>query len=222
MSGAVAPDRVLLVHGLWNAKLWLTPLAWRLRQAGFQVDGFGYPSIVGGAEAAIEALGEHLGGETSPLDLVGHSLGGLIALEALRRTPGLPVRRVVCLGAPLCGSQVARNLGRHWPLAWALGRSRGLLEAGCPSWQGPAQVGVVAGDTAHGIGRLLAHFDGPSDGTVAVAETRLPGLADHCIVAASHTGLVFSRPAADQAVAFLRHGRFGPVAGTDPAGPTPL
>ena len=56
--------RVLLVHGLWNAKLWLTPLAWRLRHAGFRVDGFGYPSIVGGAEAAVEALIEHLHQET--------------------------------------------------------------------------------------------------------------------------------------------------------------
>ena len=134
-------------------------------------------------------------------------------------TPKSP--RGTCFSAapePLCGSQVAQNLGRHWPTAWALGRSRALLEAGCPTWQGPAQVGVVAGNVARGAGRLLAHFDGPSDGTVAVAETRLPGLADHCIVAASHTGLVFSRAAADQAVAFLRHGHFetAPVTGVDP------
>lgn len=214
-ESTVGERRVLLVHGLWNAKLWLTPLAWRLRQAGFDVDGFGYPSIVGGAEAAVEALSEHLHGK-SELDLVGHSLGGLIALEALRRTPGLAVRRVVCLGSPLCGSKVARNLGRHWPVAWALGRSRGLLETGCPPWQGQAQVGVVAGNLARGAGRLAARFDGPSDGTVAVAETRLPGLADHCVVAASHTGLVFSREAADQAAAFLRDGRFAPVAAAGP------
>ena len=34
MSQAFDPRPVLLVHGLWNAKLWLTPLAWRLRRAG--------------------------------------------------------------------------------------------------------------------------------------------------------------------------------------------
>ena len=33
---------VLLVHGLWNAKLWLTPLAWRLHRVGLKVGGFGY------------------------------------------------------------------------------------------------------------------------------------------------------------------------------------
>lgn len=215
MSQGLETRPVLLVHGLWNAKLWLTPLAWRLRGAGLEVRGFGYPSIVGGAEAAVEALIGHLR-QSPALDLVGHSLGGLIALEALRRAPSLPVRRVVCLGSPLCGSQVARSLGRHRPVAWVLGRSRAMLEAGCPPWQGQAQVGMVAGDRARGAGRLVARFDGPSDGTVAVAETRLPGLAGHCTVPASHTGLVFSRPAATQALAFLRHGRFGPEAGADP------
>ena len=216
MNARPGGRRVLLVHGLWNAKLWLTPLAWRLRRSGFEVEGFGYPSIVGGAEAAVGALVEHLRREPGELDLVGHSLGGLIALEALRREPGLPVRRVVCLGSPLRGSRVARNLGRHWPAAWALGRSRRLLESGCPPWEGQAQVGVVAGNVARGAGRVLARFNGPSDGTVAVEETRLPGIAGHCIVAASHTGLVFSRQAAAQAVAFLEQGRFGPGQGAEP------
>ncbi|HSM10829.1 MAG TPA: alpha/beta hydrolase, partial [Lysobacter sp.] len=49
---------------------------------------------------------------------------------------------------------------------------------------------------------------GDSDGTVAVAETRLSGLADHVVVAASHSGLLFSAAASRQAIAFLRTGRF--------------
>ena len=58
------------------------------------------------------------------------------------------------------------------------------------------------------MGRLFARFEGGSDGTVGLDETRLPGLADHCIVHSSHTGLVFSRDAAAQAAHFLRHGGF--------------
>src|SRR5690606_11631978 len=100
---AVPCTRVLLVHGLWNQPWWLLPLAWRLRRLGFQVERFGYPSIVGGPEPAIEALVARLRGGL-PCHLVGHSLGGLVAVEALRRSPDLPVRRVVCLGSPLCGS----------------------------------------------------------------------------------------------------------------------
>ena len=44
----VHPQRVLLLHGIWNAKAWLAPLAARLRAAGFDVEVFGYPSVFGG------------------------------------------------------------------------------------------------------------------------------------------------------------------------------
>ena len=67
---------------------------------------------------------------------------------------------------------------------------------------------MIAGNVPHGLGALFARFDERHDGTVAVAETRLPGLADHCVVAASHSGLVFSAEAARQALAFLEDGRF--------------
>ena len=45
---------------------------------------------------------------------------------------------------------------------------------------------------------------------MALEETRLPGLAAHCRVHSSHTGLVFSAEAARQVVAFLRNGTFLP------------
>lgn len=200
-------DRVVLVHGIWNAKSWLTPLARHLRREGFDVEVFGYPSILGGPDPAIGALIEHL--RNGPrVHLVGHSLGGMIGLEALRRAPDLPVQRMVCLGSPLCGSSAARNLGRRAWAAWLLGRSGPLLQAGCPSWQGRVPVGMVAGNVARGVGRLLTRFEGESDGTVGLSETRLPGLAAHCVVPASHTGLVFSATAARQAACFLREGRF--------------
>jgi hypothetical protein len=41
-----------------------------------------------------------------------------------------------------------------------------------------------------------------------VAETRLPGLTDHCVVETSHTGLLLSADAARQVAHFLLHGRF--------------
>ncbi|KAG1251594.1 hypothetical protein G6F65_018284 [Rhizopus arrhizus] len=51
-------------------------------------------------------------------------------------------------------------------------------------------------------------MDDASDGTVALAETRLPGLSDHCVVRTSHSGLVVSPDAARQTAYFLRHGQF--------------
>ena len=202
-----SPRRVVILHGIWNAKAWLAPLARQLRRQGFEPEVFGYPSVFGGAEIAIGQLVRHLSG-SPPLHLLGHSLGGLVGLEALRREPALPVARMVCLGSPLCGSDAARTLGQHRWSAPVLGRSAAMLQAGCQPWEGPTQVGMVAGNVARGVGRWLARFEGESDGTVAVSETRLPGLSDHCTVPASHTGLVFSADAARQAAHFLNHGRF--------------
>lgn len=209
-GAATEPDdttSILLVHGIWNAKSWLVPMARLLRGHGFQVRTFGYPSVFGGPEPAVEALVACLR-DGAPTHVVGHSLGGMIGVEALRRAPALPVRRMVCLGSPLCGSATARSLvARAWS-SWVLGRSGTLLRDGCTPWRGAVPIGMVAGNVPRGVGRLLTRFEGGSDGTVGLAETRLPGLADHCEVAASHTGLVFSRAAAAQTARFLRTGRF--------------
>lgn len=197
----------MLIHGIWNAGFWLTPLAAKLRADGFQTITWGYDSVLGGAANAARALVEHLR-EGGQVDLVGHSLGGLVALEALRLAPDLPVRRVVCLGSPLRGSGTARALAaRRWG-APVLGRSADLLLQGVERCHGGAEVGVVAGNVPRGLGRLLAAVDLDSDGTVGVDETRLPGLCDHCLVAASHSGLVLSAEAARQTARFLREGRF--------------
>jgi pimeloyl-ACP methyl ester carboxylesterase len=202
-----AAPQVLLVHGLLNPGWWLQPLAARLRAEGFAPRLFGYSSVLGGPERAIPRLAERL--QREPVQaLVGHSLGGLVALEALRRVPDAPVQRVVCLGSPLCGSGTARRLAAHPLTRPILGRSAGMLQTGLCQWDGDAQVGVVAGDVARGLGRLFSRFEGASDGTVGLDETRLPGVADHCVVHNSHTGLVLSRQAARQAAHFLRHGYF--------------
>src|SRR5690606_6930373 len=97
---------------------------------GYETDVIGYRSIVGSTDAAVARIRERLRGGP-PTHLVGHSLGGLMALEALRAEPSLPVARVVCLGTPLCGSGVARRLSRRALTALYLGRSAALLRRGC-------------------------------------------------------------------------------------------
>lgn len=207
MSTGSPTSRVLVLHGIWNADAWVLPLARRLHAEGFDAHVFGYPSVLGGPDVAIDKLAARLH-RTGPTHLVGHSLGGLVALETLRRYPDLPVPRLVCLGSPLRGSTVAQTLaGRGW--GGLLGRSEALLEAGCAPWSGQTRVGMIAGDVPHGVGRLLGAVGADSDGTVALAETRLPGLADHVVLPLTHTGLAFSPQAARLVARFLHAGRFG-------------
>lgn len=198
--------RVVLVHGLWMPGMSMRWLAGQLTLAGFQPEQFSYPTIAGGPGAALPRLAETL--RRAPAHVLAHSLGGLVTLSALQREPDLPVSRVVCLGSPLCGSSAATGLARRSLTAAALGRSAELLREGCQAWRGRAEVGVVAGRVPLGLGQFFGGIRGDSDGTVAVAETRLAGLADHVVVAASHSGLLFSGAAARQAIEFLRNGRF--------------
>ena len=199
-------DRVVLLHGLWMPGLSMRWHAARLSAAGFAPEVFAYPTVGGGPEAALPRLGELLA--RAPTHVLAHSLGGLVALTALQREPALPVARVVCLGSPLCGSAAATGLAQRTLTAATLGRSADLLREGCEPWRGRAEVGVVAGRVPLGLGQFFGAIHGDSDGTVAVAETRLTGLADHVVVGASHSGLLFSAAAARQAVGFLLNGRF--------------
>lgn len=208
-----AVEPVLVLHGLWQAPLTMQPLRRRLAAAGFDATCFGYRSILASAvdaipalQARVRALAEARGG---PVHVVGHSLGGVLALAALGDDPALPVGRVVCLGSPLAGSAAARGLRARPLTRWMAGRSGVLLERGVGGFAGLRPTGVLAGDRALGIGTWAGGFTGPNDGSVAVEETRPPGLADHRVLPLTHTGLMLAPSAAALAARFLRAGRFG-------------
>jgi len=183
----------------------------RLRSAGYTVDVFDYASVFGDSTRTCERLRTRMREvEAERVHLVGHSLGGILALEATRRMRDLPRGHIVCLGPPLKGSSVARLLA-HFPGGrWILGSNRNVLVAGVERWDGSRPVGVVAGQMPFGLGVTIGALTAPHDGTVTVEETRLGGLADHCTVDATHTGLLFSSDVAELTVGFLRNGRFAP------------
>lgn len=216
--GGVAPlRRVVLLPGIWMPAVSMHWLGRRLSMQGFQVRLQAYPGVSGGPERAVSRLLPSLREADA---VVCHSLGGLMTLEALRQQPDLPVQRVVCLGSPLRGSGVAARLHRYH-LGAVLGRSAQLLLEGIQgSWEGRAQIGMVAGSTGWGVGRLLGSGQVPGDGTVSVAETRWSGLHEHVVVPATHSGLVVSRAAAEQVISFLRCGHFTSAAPREPVDPT--
>lgn len=202
---------VVAVHGLWNRGPELFVLRRNLERAlGLPVAQFRYSTMDSGLDEVVEALGEFVAARPGPeVHLVGHSLGGLLVLNALL-AGGLPRGRAVLLGAPVNGSAAAAGAAR-WPFAPRLVGS--LLPEALERAPYPApvdrDVGSIAGDVGVGVGRLVCRFAGPSDGTVAVAETKLPD-RPHYRLRATHTGLLFSREAAEAAARFLRSGRFVP------------
>ncbi|MGD8308455.1 MAG: alpha/beta fold hydrolase [Chromatiales bacterium] len=201
---------MVLLHGLWLNGLELLLLARRLRVQGFRCLRFRYPSVsrTPAANAAtLEGFVRSRGLER--VHFVAHSLGGIVLLHLFERWPGAPPGRSVLLGSPVLGSGAARRMARSRWLRPALGRSveRGVL-GGAPPVPGDREIGVIAGSRGIGMGRFVGGVAPPHDGTVAVAETRAPGLTDWLELHATHFELLFSRRVSEAVCGFLRTGRF--------------
>jgi pimeloyl-ACP methyl ester carboxylesterase len=214
-GAARAPERareaVVVVHGLWMIGSVMGMLRRRLEPRGFDVTTFGYASIREGLESNAAKLAAFLAcvpGDT--VHLVGHSLGcvvirGLLEWHSLDR-PG----RIVCLGPPFAGSVTAERVSRLPGGSRLIGLSMRDLIARGGFAAAPAgrEIGIIAGRIGIGVGRLFGRFDGPNDGMVTVAETRLAGAADQIVLPVAHTSLLWSREVARQAEHFIRTGRF--------------
>jgi len=203
-------ETVVIVHGIWMTGLELALLARRLHHCGYRTRLFRYRSLRRTLQQNAVCLVERLRREdAASVHLVGHSLGGLVILQALQMHPGLISGRVILLGSPVNGSGIARRLhARPWA-RWLIGRSGpGALLGGGPRWNGTQSLATIAGTRPIGVGRLLGGFDERNDGTVALSETRLDGAGAELSFPATHFGLLFSRQVARAICGFLRSGRF--------------
>lgn len=199
---------LVLVHGVWMTGLELGWLGQRLKQHGFDVHYFRYHSLALNPERNARALGDFLAEKGwSRVHLVGHSLGGIILLHLLNQGRSLPDGRILLLGSPVNGSRVARSMNQNPLLRPFLGQSidRGLL-GDLPAWPEDRPPGVIAGTSGVGIGRLFCDLQEPNDGTVEVAETRLPKMADYLELPVGHMGMLVSAEIAAACSRFLVQG----------------
>jgi pimeloyl-ACP methyl ester carboxylesterase len=211
---------VVYVHGLWLNGWESLLLRQRLsRRLNCTTLAFRYTSLGAGLSDNVGGLAAFLGGLTADtLHLVGHSMGGSVVLEFFERSAArganvagkLPPGRIVLLGSPVRGSRAARNLSQLPFGRRMLGRTahEALLPERDRRWRGERELGVIAGTLPVGFGRLIGPFDAPSDGTVLVEETYLPGAKQHLSMRTTHSGMLYSALVARQVASFLRDGLF--------------
>lgn len=185
------------------------------REYGMQVELFSYPSVRGSLDDNAAALAAFIRQKApDSAHIIGHSLGGVLALRMHANNPDFLPGRVVCLGSPLTGSRAASYLYR---LEWAgeiVGKTvpDAMVNRSASDWAAHVaserDIGVIAGNVPFGLGRFLADFKEDNDGTIAVSETRLQGARDHIVLPVSHKGMLVSAAVADQSAAFIRRGEF--------------
>lgn len=221
----LAGRAVIVLHGLIRTRGASGPMTRFLsEQGGYTAIALGYPSTRAAIDehaASLSRVIERLDG-IDEINFVAHSLGNIVIRRYLAlsaesgggapRGPDPRIGRIVMIGAPNNGAQMAKLLGGYslfkmvaGPPGQALGTgwgdfARKLATPKCP-------FGVIAGGRGddRGYSPLL---QGDNDLVVSVAETRLPGAADFLLLPVTHTFMMDSSAVQQATLRFLDRGYF--------------
>ncbi len=199
----------MLVHGLWYGPAAMWPLAHALRQHGCRVSRFNYASVSRSWQDNVADLCQHLRScASAQVQIVAHSLGGLLALSALAEIGNdRQVTQLMMLGTPLRGSAIAARLRQNGLTSRLLGHSGPVLVQGLaelvPLVAANCRLVMIAGCRPLGLGKILVKMQGDHDGTVAVSETCHPYLHAHHCIPCGHSGLLLAAKVRQAVIAEL-------------------
>lgn len=209
-------EAVAVLHGILQPAFSMLPLCRSLEAKGYSVLNVSYPStahaiedLAGMVSAPIAAHGASVNGR---LHLVGFSMGGLVIRALLKQGVPEKLGRVVMIGTPNHGSEVADFLKGFGPYRYLYGPSGQQLVTDQGAFSSVfandgMDLGIIAGNGAYNP--LARHLIGkPSDGRVSVESTRLECAADHLVVRSNHTMLPQIPEVWRQTASFLKEGRF--------------
>ena len=217
-STKTTPDGVLLLHGIARRATSLGRMERAFGAAGYRTLNIDYPARTAAIQDLIEGIVPSVsafGREVAQLHIVTHSMGGLLARGLIARHRPGRLGRVVMLGPPNLGSEIADRLGGLWAYRRFFGPAGAQLVTRQDETllallgQVDYPLGIIAGDRSlTPLESWLKLLPKPHDRRVAVARTRLGGMTDHVTLPATHALMMNHRLVIDEALHFVRFGRF--------------
>jgi pimeloyl-ACP methyl ester carboxylesterase len=217
VGGFMSENDVLLLHGLSKSKQIMQEMEKFLNCRGYCCHNIGYDSTHLSIDDCAKSVAKQLeksrvGRENYPLDVVGHSLGGLVAWALiLEICPDIKWNRVVMLGTPIQGSILVKNLSRFSFYRRSYGPAA-IEIAGYGKKLRPIDkiCGVIAGTRSSIFDRIFVmwlRFKG-HDGKILVEETKVEGMTDFLEFPAAHAQLPKVPGIILQTFFFLQKGKF--------------
>lgn len=214
---STSPEVVIVLHGIAKTNRITYLLSKRIANAGFDVYNITYPST----KFTIQELADFLNNKINELsinkkkrvNIVGHSMGGLITRVYINKYKPKNIHRVVMIGTPNHGSELADKL-KDWKIyklkfGTKSGRQLGTDLEGLSEELGKVNydLGIIAGisKTSPILSLMLPNDD---DGIVSVESTKLDGMKEHIIMNFAHTPGIMYKSVADQTINYLKNGKF--------------
>lgn len=214
-------DYVVILHGIARTRRHMRKLETYLSKQGYEVCNLNYPSTKQSLEQLVDTtwqiICEQLT-ENKSIHFVGYSMGGLIVRAMLSKYRPQQLGKIVLLGTPNKGSEVADFLKNFWLYKKIWGPAGQQL---ITDQQATAhlfsridyEVGIIAGNRP--IDLVSSTIIGkPNDGKVSIDSTKLDGMVDHIVLPVNHTWFPHNKLVQQQTAHFLQHGKFNHSAHT--------
>lgn len=209
----------VLMHGIGRSPAAMRKMEKDLTRRGYAVLNLAYDS----RHYDLATLAQRMHGEIAPfaamrgctLHFVGHSMGALVVRTYIQMYRPEKLGRVVALGSPNRGSEVAdflNKIGVFEPLYGPAGQQLLTSYDVSQTFEKPFyEIGVIAGDrTIDPVSSMI--ITGNDDGKVSIDSTHIDGEKDHIVLHANHATMPSNAAVIIETAHFLQYGFFKRIA----------
>jgi len=209
-------EYVVVVHGLYINPYYMAQISDYLSKNGYDVINVAYPStkynLENLAKYVEKEIIDHIEDKNRVVNFVGYSLGGVILRVMHKNYRPANMGRVVQIGVPNKGSEIADQLSNSKFFSWLLGPILKQLVTKQEHVEHlfgsiDYELGVIVSKKSRNT-LFRSYFSGDNDGLVAVNSALLDGSKESYIIDAAHELMPFNKEIMQQTLFFVRDGHF--------------